>query len=75
MILVRDESTKEALQKEFEDAALIITILQSKGIDFDDVVLWNFFGGSAHASTARKFKSLHIETEKFDSKKHQVSSG
>ena len=43
VILVRDEHAKVNLQNSIGDAALILTILQSKGMEFDDVILWDFF--------------------------------
>ena len=73
VILVRDEQMKEKLREDFGEAALILTILESKGMEFDDVVLWNFFEHPAPATTARKLRALYKEAAKFDSKKYWVS--
>ena len=73
VILVRDEHMKKALKDQFGDAALILTILQSKGMEFDDVVLWNFFHGETRTTVARKLASLYVEEESaFDAKKYWV---
>ena len=42
---MRDEDAKARLQAEIGDLALVLTILQSKGMEFDDVILWDFFTG------------------------------
>ena len=45
MILVRTQEAKARLPKEF-DSCLAMTILESKGLEFDDVFLWDFFADS-----------------------------
>ncbi|KAF8468205.1 hypothetical protein BDZ91DRAFT_722149 [Kalaharituber pfeilii] len=45
VIIVRDDAAKEELQRELR-RTLILTVFQSKGLEFDDVVLYNFFTGS-----------------------------
>ncbi|KAF8462270.1 hypothetical protein BDZ91DRAFT_734784 [Kalaharituber pfeilii] len=45
VIIVRDDAAKEELQ-ELLGTTLILTIFQSKGLEFDDVVLYNFFTNS-----------------------------
>ena len=42
-IIVRDQNTKARLQSELGERALVLTILQSKGMEFEDVLLFNFF--------------------------------
>jgi len=44
-ILVRDQASKDKLPTEFE-GALVLTIIESKGLEFDDVILFNFFTDS-----------------------------
>ena len=57
-ILVRDPATKTELQAEFGDKALVLTILQSKGMEFEDVFLWNFFSDSSCAGGWRCLQKL-----------------
>ena len=45
VIIVRDATAKEDLQK-LLTSTLILTIFESKGLEFLDVVLYNFFSGS-----------------------------
>lgn len=47
-ILVRDEQTRRKLRKEVKDFALVLTILQSKGMEFEDVFLYDFFTTSPY---------------------------
>jgi hypothetical protein len=58
VILVRDESTKEKVRDELGDVALVLTILDSKGMEFDDVFLLDFFTSSPCLSTLRRLKEI-----------------
>ncbi|KAF8241484.1 P-loop containing nucleoside triphosphate hydrolase protein [Wilcoxina mikolae CBS 423.85] len=42
-ILVRDEQTRNEVKTNVENPELILTILESKGMEFEDVFLYNFF--------------------------------
>ncbi|KAF8974058.1 hypothetical protein BDZ97DRAFT_421872 [Flammula alnicola] len=42
-ILVRDEAAREELRKQVGDIGLIMTLYESKGLEFDDVLLYKFF--------------------------------
>lgn len=68
--MVRDELTKSTLKEQFGDSALILTILQSKGMEFDDVVIWDFFSDPLLANMARKLQGLYNDPKSFDSKKY-----
>jgi len=46
-VLVRSEEAKESLPEELSKA-LVLTIEQSKGLEFDDVILVNFFRDSTY---------------------------
>ena len=74
VILVRDNEMKAELKSCMGDSALILTILESKGMEFDDVLLYNFFGGSSHYAS---YRCLHLlldtEGASFDATKHAVS--
>lgn len=43
VILTRDEEQKAELIRTIGESALVLTILQAKGMEFEDVVLFNFF--------------------------------
>lgn len=74
VILVRDDEAKANLRHDMGDSALILTILESKGMEFDDVVLHNFFSSSSHSAS---YRCLHLlldtEAGTFDVTKHAVS--
>ena len=54
VLLVRNQLAKDKLPP-FFDGCLAMTILESKGLEFDDVFLWNFLTGqlSHKSSTCR----------------------
>ena len=71
VILVRDEGMKAKLQAEIGDIALILTISDSKGMEFDDVILWDFFTGSSDPSGVRSLSSLTTDARSnFDGQRH-----
>jgi hypothetical protein len=43
VIIVRDKETRDELQEKLRGFAMVSTILQSKGMEFEDVFLYNFF--------------------------------
>ncbi|KJA29102.1 hypothetical protein HYPSUDRAFT_32443 [Hypholoma sublateritium FD-334 SS-4] len=45
-ILVRDEKARDDLRKQVGDIGLIMTLYESKGLEFDDVLLYKFFEDS-----------------------------
>ncbi|KAI6137060.1 hypothetical protein F5141DRAFT_1209364 [Pisolithus sp. B1] len=45
-ILVRNERAKEKLQQQVGEIGLIMTLYESKGLEFNDVLLYNFFEDS-----------------------------
>ncbi|CAJ0759793.1 3516_t:CDS:10 [Entrophospora sp. SA101] len=51
VIIVRDDKTKEHLKEKIgEEFGLILTVFESKGMEFNDVFLYNFFADSfAHS--------------------------
>ncbi|KAL1535322.1 hypothetical protein AAHA92_28117 [Salvia divinorum] len=46
VILVRDDSAKKEISECIGHQALILTIVECKGLEFQDVLLYNFFGSS-----------------------------
>ena len=69
-IIVRDDSTKAKILAELKDKALVLTILQSKGMEFEDVFLWNFFTDSPCSGGWRYLDTFKGESRKFDAAKH-----
>ncbi|PUU76950.1 hypothetical protein B9Z19DRAFT_205126 [Tuber borchii] len=49
VILVRDEETCSKLQAELGRSSLVLTILDSKGMEFEDVILYNFLSTSPYS--------------------------
>ncbi|KAJ7451097.1 hypothetical protein FB451DRAFT_1566339 [Mycena latifolia] len=45
-ILVRDDAAREKLREQVGDIGLIMTLYESKGLEFNDVLLYNFFEDS-----------------------------
>ncbi|MQM02501.1 hypothetical protein Taro_035269 [Colocasia esculenta] len=46
VVLVRDESSKKEISSHVGKQALVLTIIECKGLEFQDVLLYNFFGAS-----------------------------
>ena len=70
VIVVRDTHMKSSLQDQIGDVALILTILESKGMEFDDVILWNFFTDCPDQAGVRSLDTLDKEPTMFDPRKH-----
>ena len=69
-ILVRDTKMKTALQNHIGDVALIFTILESKGMEFNDVITWNLLTDCPDQAGLRSLETLKNEPAKFDPIKH-----
>ena len=70
VILVRDARSKDQLQKQIGHDALVFTILESKGMEFDDVILWNFFTACPNQAGVRSLEILKNDPARFDSRRH-----
>ncbi|XP_044475796.1 uncharacterized protein LOC123203505 isoform X2 [Mangifera indica] len=46
VILVRDDNARKNISDYVRNQALVLTIVESKGLEFKDVFLYNFFGSS-----------------------------
>ena len=46
VIIVRDDNAKDELKKLINKAGLVMTIFEAKGMEFNDVLLYNFFNDS-----------------------------
>ncbi|KDN40057.1 hypothetical protein RSAG8_08378, partial [Rhizoctonia solani AG-8 WAC10335] len=63
-IIVRSESTAQSLTRRLQKRCTVITLLETKGLEFDDILLYNFFAESeAPASTWGAILSLSIRNE------------
>ena len=58
VILVRDSEMKKKVEKDFDGIGLVLSILDSKGMEFDDVFLLDFFTSSPTLSDIRKLESI-----------------
>lgn len=70
VIIVRDTAGKERLKAAIGEFALILTIMESKGMEFEDVLLFDFFSTSQCTSIFR----LLADSRLFDESKHIVST-
>ncbi|KAF8598550.1 P-loop containing nucleoside triphosphate hydrolase protein [Ceratobasidium sp. AG-I] len=61
-ILVRSEATAQSLNKRFDNSYTVLTILDAKGVEFDDVIIYNFFSESEASILAWK-KILKLSPE------------
>ncbi|KAJ0971026.1 hypothetical protein J5N97_018985 [Dioscorea zingiberensis] len=82
-ILVRDESSKQQILKHVGKQALVLTIVECKGLEFQDVLLYGFFGTSPLKNQWRVIygymkEHTSIESSKlisfpsFDEAKHNI---
>ncbi|KAJ0971025.1 hypothetical protein J5N97_018984 [Dioscorea zingiberensis] len=82
-ILVRDESCKQQILKHVGKQALVLTIVECKGLEFQDVLLYRFFGTSPLKNQWRVIygymkEHTSIESSKlisfpsFDEAKHNI---
>lgn len=66
VILVRDDEAREALRKEIGKVNLILTVVESKGMEFEDVLLFNYFSGSPAGGSFRALVAMEEEGETSD---------
>lgn len=70
VIIVRDAADKKRLKDAIGEFALILTIMESKGMEFEDVLLFDFFTTSQCTSIFR----LLVDGRQFDESRHIVST-
>lgn len=46
VILVRDDEARQQVPPSLSESAIVLTIFEAKGLEFNDVLLWNFFSDS-----------------------------
>ena len=73
-ILVRDTKTKQEVLKACNNNALVLTVIEAKGMEFTDCLIYNFFDGSSLENEWRLiYKCIDGSDEKypeFDRHKH-----
>ncbi|KAG8698864.1 hypothetical protein FRC11_014127, partial [Ceratobasidium sp. 423] len=63
-IIVRSEATAQSLNRRLQKCCTVITLLETKGLEFDDILLYNFFEESeAPASAWSVILSLSVRNE------------
>jgi len=78
VILVRDEVTKEQVQKMSGQNALVLTTLEAKGMEFDDVMIINFFSSSPFRADWRVLENFENQSceltsrRRFDPMRHTM---
>ncbi|KAI4256107.1 MAG: hypothetical protein L6R42_006401 [Xanthoria sp. 1 TBL-2021] len=71
VVLVRDEESKARLKDSIGSIALILTIRQSKGMEFDDVVLFDYFTSCPEPDGWRSLSdAVSSSSGKFDSRRY-----
>ncbi|KAK6527363.1 hypothetical protein TWF281_010543 [Arthrobotrys megalospora] len=70
VLIVRDEETKYLLSETMGDKALILTILESKGMEFQDVFLFDFFSGSSSQTAFRALANSQMTGSRVDDTKY-----
>ncbi|KAK9106425.1 hypothetical protein Syun_022436 [Stephania yunnanensis] len=60
VILVRDDNAKKEIAGYVGKQALVLTIVECKGLEFQDVLLYNFFGTSPLRNHWRVLKQLYV---------------
>ncbi|KAG8809366.1 hypothetical protein FRC17_003478, partial [Serendipita sp. 399] len=77
-ILVRNEAAKEQLRSLIGDVGVVMTLYESKGLEFSDVLLYNFFQDSVVKSEWRvvlnaieEKKRVGLSCPTFDPLRHQ----
>ncbi|CAN0880600.1 TPR and ankyrin repeat-containing protein 1 [Linum grandiflorum] len=83
VILVRDDNAKKDVYSYVGKQALVLTIVECKGLEFQDVLLYNFFGSSPLENKWRVVydymgnqclldKTMHQSFSRFDLSKHNI---
>ncbi|KAI3888827.1 hypothetical protein MKW92_003170 [Papaver armeniacum] len=71
VILVRDDSVKKEVSDQIGKQALVLTIVECKGLEFQDVLLYNFFGTSPLKNQWRVIYGYMEELDLFHCTEHK----
>ncbi|KAG8960167.1 hypothetical protein FRC05_007045 [Tulasnella sp. 425] len=73
VIIVRHESAANSLRARIGRVAVVLTLYESKGMEFNDVLLFNFFTDSTSTATDWRAMSLaYKEGRTFDARRHSI---
>ncbi|KAG9016355.1 hypothetical protein FRB90_003160 [Tulasnella sp. 427] len=73
VIIVRDETAAKRLEADIGRVAVILTLYESKGMEFDDVLLYDFFTDSTATATDWRAVLLSQHADRvFDERKHSI---
>lgn len=64
VILVRDDQARKQLPPALAESAIILTIFEAKGLEFNDVLLWDFFKDSPASKEWRCLYSYWDERQR-----------
>ncbi|SJL05193.1 uncharacterized protein ARMOST_08560 [Armillaria ostoyae] len=65
-IIVRNETAREKLRQQVGEVGLVLTVYESKGLEFNDVLLYNFFADSTAGLAQWRVVLNSIEKSKQD---------
>ncbi|KDN37508.1 hypothetical protein RSAG8_10107, partial [Rhizoctonia solani AG-8 WAC10335] len=65
VILVRNDAARNALRSQVGDIGLVLTLYESKGLEFNDVLLYNFFEDSVASDTTWRIVLNGLNCNKF----------
>ncbi|KAI3849020.1 hypothetical protein MKX03_011463 [Papaver bracteatum] len=71
VILVRDDSVKKEVSDQIGKQALVLTLVECKGLEFQDVLLYNFFGTSPLKNQWRVIYGYMEELDLFHCTEHK----
>ncbi|EUC55029.1 P-loop nucleoside triphosphate hydrolase, putative, partial [Rhizoctonia solani AG-3 Rhs1AP] len=67
VILVRNNAAREALRAQVGEIGLILTLYESKGLEFNDVLIYNFFEDSIASATTWRIVLYGLDSSKYRS--------
>ncbi|PBK60035.1 hypothetical protein ARMSODRAFT_898604 [Armillaria solidipes] len=67
-IIVRNETAREKLRQQVGEVGLVLTVYESKGLEFNDVLLYNFFADSTASLAQWRVVLNGIDNSKQDLK-------
>ncbi|KAG8760240.1 hypothetical protein FRC11_000711 [Ceratobasidium sp. 423] len=65
VILVRNDAAREALRAQVGEIGLILTLYESKGLEFNDVLLYNFFENSVASAATWRIVLRGLDSSKY----------
>ena len=66
VVLVRSDEARRRMPREITDSAIVLTVFEAKGLEFDDVLLWNFFSDGPADDEWRAVYDYHLKKTERD---------